>query len=73
MIFILLYINFLATHIHSAVLNSLRECTICGGPGVFRDAQIAIWRVFRRPQIVNQRVPNLWGTYALVSFSGQTH
>ena len=27
MIFILLYINFLATHIHSAVLDSLRECT----------------------------------------------
>lgn len=28
MMFILLYIKFLATHIHSAVLDSLRECTI---------------------------------------------
>ena len=27
MMFILLYIKFLATHIHSAVLDSLRECT----------------------------------------------
>ena len=30
MIFILLYIKFLATHIHSAVLDSLQECTFIG-------------------------------------------
>ena len=28
MMFILLYIKFLSTHIHSAVLDSLRECTV---------------------------------------------
>ena len=41
--------------------RGLRIPLACGSPSL----QIAIWRVFRGPKIVNQRVPNLWDTYTI--------